>query len=113
MKETVTEVKTSNAAVKTVRPATTISGYLTSNMPVVAVSNARISSTEKGINLDRPGQTDYTNCRIDKGCASKDQEEGAWDWFVDDKGNPVEVGKEAFLNPPKMFGLKGGRGIYA
>jgi len=99
--------------VKAVRPEAKVRGYSEQDLPVVAIANVRKSNTGKSINFDRPTEKDFSNGKIEMSYASADQAAGAWSWFVDANNKEVEVGKECFINPPKMFGLKGGRGIYA
>jgi hypothetical protein len=99
--------------IKVTRPVASVRGYGEDTMPICAIDNVRKSETGKSLCFDRVGQKDFNNGKIELGYASADQDAGKHNWFVDDKGNPVEAGKEAFLNEPKMLGLAKGRGVYA
>ena len=98
---------------RVVRPEATISGYLEKDLPVSVIANIRKSHSGKSINFDRLNVKDFSNGSFSMAHASADQEAGVWKWFVDDHGQGVEVGKEGFINPPEMLGLKGGKGVYA
>ena len=98
---------------RVVRPEATIPGYLEKDLPVSAIANIRKSNSGKSINFDRPEAKDFSNGSFSMANASADQASGAWNWFVNEEGKGVDIGEECFINPPKMFGLKGGKGVYA
>ena len=98
---------------RTIRPEATISGYLEKDLPIAAIANIRKSHSGKSINFDRPDAKDFSNGSFSMANASADQVSGAWNWFVNDEGKAAEIGEECFINPPKMLGLKGGKGVYA
>jgi hypothetical protein len=99
--------------IKVTRPVASVRGFGKEELAVSEIANVRKSNSGKSLLFDRIGQKDFSNGKIELSYASMDQEAALHNWFVDENGKPVAEGKESFINPPKMFGLKEGRGIYA